>query len=496
MSAKITRRQALTIGAVGAGVVAVGAAATMISRAVLDEPSIGEVDGAPVPESPSAEGLPGWSEPEVLTSRDGVLELDLRVAAAEVVVGGATVQMLAYNGTVPGPTLHLRAGDTLRVHLRNELGVPTNLHTHGLHVSGEGNSDNPLLDIAPGESFDYEIVLPDDHPAGVNWYHPHRHGMVADQIFAGLYGAIIVDDEDWEAAAPRVVVVSDTTIIDGRVAEVSRPQRMAGRTGEMLLTNGQPAPALRGAAGSEQRLLLINACASRYLDLGFAGLAAQLRGVDSLRLAAPEAVERRVLAPGNRVDVIVRVPDAETPVVAAPYDRGQAGMGMGGQSTAAPEAVVLRLVPDSASAAPGVADAAGSTWQDLREREPDGARTLTLSMGMGGGMGGGMRFLIDGREFAHHRIDQEVRLGTMEEWTIVNDSMMAHPFHLHIWPMQVVRVAEQAVSGIDVRDVIDVPPFSSVTVRLAFERFPGRTVYHCHILDHEDLGMMGVLRAS
>ena len=119
-----------------------------------------------------------------------------------------------------------------------------------------------------------------------------------------------------------------------------------------------------------------------------------------------------------------------------------------------------------------------------------------MSMGMGGGGGMGMQFLLDGQEYSHDRVDQSVQLGTMEEWTIVNDSPMAHPFHLHIWPMQVIREGDTAVSGIDLRDVVHVPEFSSVTVRVAFERFPGRTVYHCHILDHEDLGMMGIIEAA
>ena len=111
-----------------------------------------------------------------------------------------------------------------------------------------------------------------------------------------------------------------------------------------------------------------------------------------------------------------------------------------------------------------------------------------------GGMGG--QFLIDGRAFDPDRINQTVRPGTVEEWTIANQSPMNHPFHLHIWPMQLIRKGTVDVADVDVRDVIDVPARQSITVRIAFDRFPGRTVYHCHILDHEDLGMMGVIRMA
>ncbi|MGI8393041.1 multicopper oxidase family protein [Leucobacter sp. W1038] len=499
MSDGITRRQALAIGAVGAGALAIGATGLVLSlQAPRPASDADPSPETPTPEPPVGEAAGGWAQPEVLSAKDGLLEFDLRVAAAEVVVGGSTVRMLTYNGTVPGPTLHLHPGDRLRVHLVNEFGEMTNLHTHGLHVSAEGNSDNPFVHIEPGQSFDYEIDIPDDHPTGINWYHPHHHGLAADQVFGGMYGAIVVDTDDWSAGgSPRVVLVSDTTFAGGGVAGVTQAQRMMGRTGETLLTNGQVAPELRGPAGSTQRLLVINACASRYLDLGLAGFSAQLRGTDSMPLAEPRSVDRVLLAPGNRVDLSVVMPSAATELVAASFDRGRMSMGMmGGQSTTAPDAVVLTATPDAAISAPPVPASMTAAHPDLRTREPDGARTITMSMGMGGGGGMGMQFLLDGQEYSHDRVDQAVQLGTMEEWTIVNDSPMAHPFHLHIWPMQVIREGDAEVSSIDLRDVVHVPEFSAVTVRIAFGRFPGRTVYHCHILDHEDLGMMGIIEAA
>ncbi|GLI27888.1 hypothetical protein ARHIZOSPH14_21300 [Agromyces rhizosphaerae] len=484
----------LALGAVGVGAVAVGGTALVVANLGSEAPE-GTDQGASDDATSSPAGATGWHEPEVIESVDGVLDLDLELAPADVVLGGTSVRMLAYNGTVPGPTLHLRPGDLLRVRLRNGLDEPTNLHTHGLVVSAAENSDNPFVHIAPGDTFDYEIALPDDHPVGVCWYHPHHHGMVTDQLFAGLYGAIVVDDEDWAEVAPRIVVVSDTTIADGAVATVSRAERMLGRTGETLLTNGGVAPELAAPPGEDQRLLIVNACASRYLDLRFDGLGARLRGLDSGHLAESPA-DRLVLAPGNRADMVVTVPDSATAVTAVGYDRGGMGMGMmSGASTVAPDAVVLTVVPDAAAPAPSVADATPESHPDLRDAAIDGTRALTMEMSAGAGAGG-MRFLIDGREFAPGRVDQQVRIGTVEEWTIENTSPMDHPFHLHIWPMQVVREGGGEVPGLDLRDVVDVPAGGAVTVRIAFDRFPGRTVYHCHILDHEDLGMMGVIEAG
>lgn len=141
----------------------------------------------------------------------------------------------------------------------------------------------------------------------------------------------------------------------------------------------------------------------------------------------------------------------------------------------------------------------GPTVRDLRDAHVDGRRSITFQMGMGGMMGGGdgpMSFTFDGEEFDADRIDQQVRMGTVEEWTIGNDSPMDHPFHLHVWPMQLLETDGSELSAPVWLDVVNVPARSQVKVRVAFADFGGRTVYHCHILDHEDRGMMGTVLAN
>jgi FtsP/CotA-like multicopper oxidase with cupredoxin domain len=123
----------------------------------------------------------------------------------------------------------------------------------------------------------------------------------------------------------------------------------------------------------------------------------------------------------------------------------------------------------------------------------DNRRTITFTMGMGMG---DMSFGFDGREFDHSRVDQRLNLGTVEEWTIANATPMDHPFHLHVWPMQVVEAPYLDATGApDWRDVVIVPARSQVRVRVPIADFGGRTVYHCHILDHEDQGMMAIVEA-
>ncbi|MBN6811582.1 MULTISPECIES: multicopper oxidase family protein [Kocuria] len=490
----LTRRQLLALGAAGAGAAAVGGAGLWWTGG-------------------GGEALGGGREllqPEVLSSRDGALDLALEAAPARVRIGARTAHVQAFNGSLPGPTLRVRPGDTLRVAMTNGLEAPTNLHVHGLHVSPEDNGDNPFVSIAPGDSFDYDFSLPDDHPPGTYWYHPHRHGHVADQLAAGLYGAIVVEDPDpVPVARERVLVVSDLTLDDsGNLAEVSPPQRMMGREGETVLVNGQVRPRAGAAPGERELWRVVNACPARYLRLTLDGQTLRLLGRDVGRLPEPVELTEVTLAPGNRVELLVDTREGASTLTAAPVDRGSMDGMMGGAvpgdgpGTDEPiELLTLEVTGDRAADAGPVPP--GPVLRDLREEPVAARRTLDFAMGMGmGGMMGGMRgpgqmmsFTIDGRPFDAERTDQRVRVGTVEEWTLTNSSPMDHPMHLHVWPMQVVTEAGREVAAPRWLDVVNVPAFGEVTVRVAFDDFAGRTVYHCHILDHEDLGMMGTLEA-
>ncbi len=481
----VTRRGLIVGGAAGAGVVVAGIAG--VSLALQSDDGRADSPGA----GGSTDGGPPLPRPDVLESSDGVLAATLTLAPASLDVAGSTVTMLAYNGSVPGPTLHARPGDTLRLALDNQLDEATNLHTHGLHVDATGNGDNPFRHVASGESAEYVIELPDDHPHGVFWYHPHLHGSVADQVFAGLYGAIVVDREDWSDGAPEVVVVSDSSFSGGRVASVSTPERRMGRIGDVLMANGAVGPTIAVPQDGPARLLLVNACTSRYLDLEAAGATWTVRGRDSGAFDPAREVDVLTIPPGGRADAQISAPADGAVVVARGRDQGPGGGMMMMSGASWEDAGLLALVPDAS--APVASTPALSIPRDLATAAIDARRVLEFGMAMGGG---GMRFTIDGAVFDPERVDQHVRLGTVEEWTVRNRTGMAHPFHLHVWPMQVLRDASGDVEAVDARDVVDVPAGGEVVVRIAFERFAGPTVYHCHILDHEDLGMMGIVEAS
>ncbi|CAN5360457.1 multicopper oxidase family protein [soil metagenome] len=484
----ISRRTAITLGSIGAALVVTGGAGLLwdgLSKTV-------SVAGLASGES--------FGQPQVLRSNAGVLAVTLTASPAPVVIGGTTVDALAYNGTLPGPTLMVTPGDVLKISLKNQIGAPTNLHTHGLHVSPEGSGDNVFRQVDAGSDAAYEYRIPATHPPGLFWYHPHHHGMTAEQVFAGMYGAIVVEEPHPVAAtAERVLVISDITFDSaGQVAPTTQLDRMSGREGTVLMLNGQVGPVMTASPGDRERWRIVNACTSRYLNLTLAGQTMQLLGYDSGRFAAPRDVTGLSLAPGSRTDVLVTMSAGTSQLQALPVDRGSAGSMMVGNQRSTSVATVATLRVSGASG-PALSAPAATTPRDLRMEPSVGSRTLTLAMGAAGmGMGGGgmMQFTIDGKNFDPNRIDQSVQAGAIEEWMIVNTSTMDHPFHLHVWPMQLIDVGGRVEADAVWRDVVNVPANSHARVRIAFDDFIGKSVYHCHILDHEDNGMMGVISVA
>ncbi|BCJ75866.1 copper oxidase [Catellatospora sp. IY07-71] len=474
-SEPVSRRRALALLGLGGMVMAAGGVSWMSCAA-------GEPGGGGA-----------LAQPQLLTSRDGLLEVTL-TAAPGTQLAGRKSSAWAYNGASPGPTLRVKAGDLLRVKLVNNIDQPTNLHTHGLHVSPQANSDNPFVTVAPGSSFDYTIAVPADHPPGTYWYHPHHHGTVADQIFAGLAGALLVQNgPDLPVDDDISLLVTDITLDGaGNVIPPNPMARMAGREGELVLVNGQYQPVVTASPGTAQRWRIINGCVSRVLDLRLEGHRLTQIALDGVFLPAPAQHDRLVLAPGNRADLLVRPADSgRYALISEPYDRGGLGM-MGDMMNGGPAArgpVTLATLHSRGPAATPPPLPATLPAPPVPPDTVTARRQITFAMGMG------MGFTIDGRSFDPDRDDQRVQLDTIEEWAIVNSSTMDHPFHLHAWPFHVLTPPGTSPAAVR-QDVVLVPAGGSVRLRIPFTDFAGRSVYHCHILDHEDLGMMATVNVS
>jgi FtsP/CotA-like multicopper oxidase with cupredoxin domain len=449
---------------------------------------VGTRSGEP---APIGRALP---TPAMLRSRDGVLAVRL-VAGSGGRSAGAVSGSLGYNGASPGPTLSVRPGDELRIHLVNRLDQPTNLHTHGLRVSPTGHSDNPFRRVAPGADFHYRIRIPRDHPPGTHWYHPHHHGHTAEQVGGGLLGALLVrgpDQPDVLDLTERLLVISETDRdATGQAVDAGGMSRMMGRRSGTLRVNGAIAPVLRSQRGRAQRWRVVNGCPSRLLQLGLAGHEVSLIAVDGSDLPAP--VQGSVaIPPGGRADLLV-VPHAEGRYhwLCAPDVDVRTGPLDGVLGDPPPPLRLATVEVGPPAGAAGAPFTPGTVA--VPSRPPAVRRRLQLDMLMDDN---GMKFAIDGRSFDHRRVDIRARLGSVEEWTVANPGGMPHPFHLHAHPFTVTATSTgEPPIGVP-QDVVMVPGGGWVRFWVAFEHHPGRTVYHCHVLDHEDAGMMGVLSVS
>lgn len=416
--------------------------------------------------------------------------IDLSARSQWLDAAGRPVYLSAFAGQSPGPLIEANPGDRLRINFTNLLSEPTNLHFHGLHVPPTGTADNSFLEVQPGELMAYEIDIPAKHPGGTFWYHPHHHGTAARQLSHGLAGPLIVrgvlDDIAEIAQAPQQILLLQDFEVNahGLLVEPGMMERMQGRQGNLITVNGRRNPDFAIQKGGWLRLRIINASPSRFYRLQISEHSLHQIASDGGALSSVQERDEVLLAPGERVEAMVRGNrDAGAyKLMNLPYDRGRMGrMGMGSSPVAGPMQLAS-LVYD------GEAEATWDLPQSLGTVEALAETGVIRSFRLGEGM---MSFTINGRTFDHRRTDTAVKLNAIEDWEFDNPTDMDHPMHIHTNPFQVIDA-----SGLPVRawkDVVVVPARSRVRIRTMFRDFTGRTMYHCHILDHEDLGMMGVL---
>ena len=432
---------------------------------------------------------PFFKEPKRITAINGLLNLNLEASQMMVPYNGGTRWALAYNKSVPAPTLVAAPGDTLNIQLKNSTSLPTNLHTHGLHVSPAKNGDNPLVEIMPGESFQYSIKIPKNQTSGTFWYHPHHHKFTAQQLSAGLAGAIIIKDKidnqsAFTSSTDRILMFADPRIGQNEnVLSTSMMDGSHGRSGPNVLINGALNPQISATSSQAERWRLINACPSRYLSIRVENADLLLIATDGGRINSPATLSSISLTPGQRFEVVV-----------TPTKNGRHRIYDGNK-------VIGELLGAPSSSNQMASATLGSIpllkADKTRKIKIIGAGTLAMGgMNMGGGMGDHEKsYSFDGAPFDPAVVNQQVKLGSVEDWVIENRTTMHHPFHIHAWDFQVIdRGDGRSESGW--KDTINVPAQSSIRIRIDFADFGGTTVYHCHILDHEDAGMMGIVRVS
>jgi FtsP/CotA-like multicopper oxidase with cupredoxin domain len=468
-----------------------------------------------------------------------VLAITLTATPAEVDIHAAKpAKTYTYDGVIPGHTWEIRPGQTLQVDLVNELPVSpdeghtivvdrphkwttTNLHVHGMHVSPEGNGDDVFVAIEPGATHHYEIEVPANHPGGIFWYHPHHHGGVAQQVRGGMSGMIVVrgdiDEVPEVAAAKEQVMVigglqlSDQFALEEPIPDPSLHEAFWPRDQIVYPINGVLNPKITMHPGEVQRWRILNSEEGKFYNLTLDGLDIRVLAWDGLTLAAPEQVPNLFLSAGNRVEVLVKalvagthqliltpsssqlpgtqgVPDRTTTTLAGPLPEEGVGFPIA-------TVVVEGTGPDMAlpTTLPAwdpeiLPIARRRTVTYTVERDPDDD-SLTFA-----------DFGVDGHGFDPNAPAYQVKLNTAEEWTLVNgvDQKLpehAHGFHIHVNPFKVTKINGTTLDKPMWRDtfILTGKNGDSFTFESNFVDFTGKYVDHCHILSHEDLGMMEII---
>lgn len=433
--------------------------------------------------------LAGLAPPTPRAARTVELTLTAAPARLELVPGRAT-DVYAYDGRVPGPTLELREGDRVVIHFRNELPEPSTIHWHGLVLPFVADG-SPFHPVPPGGTHDYVFTVPPG-TAGTYWYHPHPHHRTAHQVAMGLYGAIVVRaaDDPLPPIPERLLVLSDNRFrpdgaidIAERRTPAARVDAENGREGDVLFVSGAVQPTFDIRSGEVQRWRVVNASAARVYRLALEGHRLLHVGSDGGLFERPVEVDELVLGVGERAELLVRGtgrPGDRARLRTLPYDRYVP------QTRPAdwdrPRDLLTLRYADAAPVAPPALPTVLRRVPPLDTADATATRTMVLTQHM-----------INGRHMDMDRIDVSTRVGATEIWEVENLVGMDHPFHLHGFRFQVLDrdgVPEPQRSW---KDVVNVPKHETARFIVRYDGFPGKWMFHCHILDHEDHGMMGVL---
>lgn len=411
------------------------------------------------------------------------VEYDLQSSEFEwQIAPGKSIRAWGFNEQVPGPTLRAKKGDTLVVRLKNKLSEPTMIHWHGIRLpasmDGTGEVQQP---VKTGESFEYRFELPD---SGTFWYHSHHNETV--QMERGMYGAIIVeDDNDPVVDAEKVFMIDDMKLSANY--EFTKPswalprliEKHDGRQGDTLLINGKVDPDIAIAAGQTERWRFINSSSARYFKLHLGGKTFRIIGTDGGLIENPLPFTEYLVTPGERIDILVGpFKEGESfPIQALSYNR---------VTFLRPKQETFANVRVT-SAMPSVA----SIPDTMRVIEPiasqDAPVNRTIKFSVGASLKNGLDFKVNNDV---HVEDKPVRVGELQVWEVDNVSLMDHPFHLHGFFFQVLEINGKAPAYRAWKDTINLTPRTKVKIAWMPDNRPGRWMYHCHILEHHAAGMM------
>ena len=458
----------------------------------------------------AATGQPRFMNPPEQRSFNGSLNTRLAAEKKEMMVAGRQVLTRVYNEKYIPPTLRVRPGDTLNLQLWNKLENPvterTNLHYHGWNVSPQPGSDDIFMQIGPGEHFNYSVFVPNNHPQGLFWYHPHAHqpqlnpfaptkGNTEFQIFSGMSGALVVDGildpfPELDGIRERFILLKDIQITD----DGTIPDSIDSNAGTTRMVNGKVNPLMTIRPNELQFWRVGNIGTDIYYKLKLDGHVLFQIARDGNRQNQIWRRDEILLPPSARVEFFVRGKSSGV------YTLRSLALTTGPAGDQYPETTLATLKVSGPRERriplprkrefPSVED-----FRDFLPLPPDQRRNFVFSESDDGNT-----FYVNGKDFNINRVDFTVPVGRIEEWTIRNTSTEWHTFHIHQTDFQVIEIDGEEQEFFGHQDTVNIPfqvdevP-GEVKVLIDF-RDPiiiGKFVAHCHIGMHEDNGMMAVV---
>eukprot|EP01118_Nematostelium_gracile_P009645 TRINITY_DN325_c0_g1_i1.p1 TRINITY_DN325_c0_g1~~TRINITY_DN325_c0_g1_i1.p1 ORF type:complete len:541 (+),score=123.64 TRINITY_DN325_c0_g1_i1:81-1625(+) len=438
-------------------------------------------------------------EPPTLRSVNGVLSVVLETNLKEVCIGNLAIHAIVFNDSYVPPIFRVNPGDRIELLLINNLPTAdvTNTHFHGLNIPPSGSGDDVLIHIDPGHQHQYNFTVPYDQHAGLHWYHSHAHGYAQAQVLSGLSGGLVVDGilkgfpPELQNATQKIFLMKETPLGVNNTIKV----KVLSNNHTIATVNGQENPIIRMKPGEVQFWRFAGISSDRYFNLTFgSNFTFHQIATDGNLLRKAIRTDHLDIEPGGRREAFVYGPPPGTYEIVAQYVLIQPEGGFYYSK------VIATVISEGQVPAPISIPLNGSAYEHHNPDLRDGLITRKRNISFSGGSGA---FFIDDKTFDIRRTDVAVTLGDIEEWTIINHSTELHTFHIHQMSFQVTAKDGISEPFMGWQDSVNIP-YSigtnttprNVTVLIPFTdpKIVGRFVFHCHIMFHEDRGMMAVIQ--